>query len=255
MSVSWIKTGADSAAMAKKEAEDAARRKEEQGKMYRFWLEKGEECMITFVDGDLDKQGFLQPPRWYEHQLFMNGSWNNLFVCPEKTNPESGDKCPICEDGDRPSLVAAFTVIDHREFKGKNDKVYKDTAKILIAKSQSFELLNKLATKLKGLAGQTFDVSRSKADKSPAIGDMWLPSGDKGDLKSLQQKYVREITDPKTNKKTTLSVFVPADYSNEMVYRDGLTLRKMGFGKPGGFQGGQQTQESTTTSTNYSDDL
>lgn len=251
MAVSWMKTGADSAELAKKEAEEAQRRKEEQGKMFRFWLDKGEECLVTFVDGDLDKQGFLQPPRWYEHQMFLNNSWNNHFVCPEKTNPESGDKCPICEDGDRAYLVAAFTVIDHREFKGKNDKVYKDTAKILIAKSQSFEQLNKLATKLKGLAGQTFDVSRSKGDKSPAIGDMWLP-GEKHDVTELMKKYTREVTDPKTNKKTTTSVFVPADYANEMVYRDALTLRKMGFGKPGGYS---QAPAAKTETPDYSADL
>ena len=45
----------------------------------------------------------------------------------------------------RPSLVALFTIIDHRQIQSTKDKtkVYKDTKKLLVAKTQTFELLNK----------------------------------------------------------------------------------------------------------------
>ncbi len=144
MGFSFLKTGAASQALAKKQAQEAEQRKLEQGKLFRFWLKEGEEARITFVDGDLAPEGYLTPPRYYEHNLFLQGQWNNFFVCPEKTNPEAKDSCPICEGDEKPYMVALFTVIDHRTIHGTKDKtkIYKDTKKILAAKPQSFELLN-----------------------------------------------------------------------------------------------------------------
>ena len=189
MGVSWLKKGAESAKAAQQEAAAAEQRKSEQGKMWRFWLKEGEEARITFVDGELSSEGFLLPPRFYEHNVYLNGSWNNLFVCPEMTNPEAGEKCPICEGGDRPSLVALFTIIDHRVFKGKDGKSYSNTPKILAAKSQSFEMLNKLAIKRGGLAGCTFDVSRM-GDKSASIGSMF-DFIEKTEIEVLKTKFTR----------------------------------------------------------------
>ncbi len=143
--------------------------------MWRFWLKPGEEATITFVDGDLSPEGFLLPPRFYEHNLYLNGKHNNMFVCPEKTSPESGEKCPICEDPqERPSLVALFTVIDHRVFLSKENKQITNRPKLFVAKTQTVEMLNKLAAKLGGLSGQTFDVSRSTSEKSPSVGDLFM---------------------------------------------------------------------------------
>lgn len=255
MTVSWMKTGKESANLAKQQEEEAKKRKEEQGKMWRFWLTPGEEAKVTFVDGELTEQGFLLPARWYEHNLFLNGQWNNYFVCPEKTDPESGEKCPICEDQDRPYLAAGFTVIDHREFTGKDNKVYKDRRKLLVAKPQSFEQLNKLAIKLKGLAGQTFDISRSKGDKAPAIGDLFIPM-EKRSVEECQKLYVQEQLDIKTNKKTVTTVFVPADYQSEIVYRNSQALRQMGFGKHGGVMGHyEQKAQDEGPKADYSSQL
>ena len=231
MTVTWMKTGKDSANLAKKNEEEAQRRKEEQGKMWRFMLKEGEEARITFVDGNLDAEGFLLPPRWYEHSLYMNGRWGNNFVCPEKTNPEAKDKCPICESSDRAYLCAGFTIIDHRVVT-KDGKEYKDRPKLLVAKPGSFEVLAKFAAKLQGLAGQTFDVSRSKGDKSPGIGDIWIPI-ENNSVESLQVKYTREVTDAKSGQKSKVSIFVPANYESEIVYRDGNALRALGLGASG----------------------
>jgi hypothetical protein len=256
MAVSWLKKGAESVAAAKQEAVEAEVRKSEQGKMFRFFLKEAEECQITFVDGDLSPEGFLLPPRYYEHMVFFNGQWTN-FVCPEKTAPHAGEKCPICEGNDRPSLVSVFTVIDHRIVVSKKDanKTYKDTPKLFVAKPQTFELLNKLAIKRGGLAGVKFDVSRV-GDKAAAVGSMF-DFVDKTDLDTLKAKYMIEKTDPKTNAKSKVSIFAPADYESEIVYRSADELRKMGFGAPApsGFGGNPGGQTQTTEAEDYASQL
>jgi len=233
MAFSFLKKGAESAALAKKQAAEAEQRRQEQGKMFRFWLKENEEARITFVDGDLSKEGYLTPDRYYEHNLYLNGSWNNFFVCPEKTNPDAKDTCPICVSGDRPALVALFTIIDHRSIPSTKDKskVYKDTKKILVAKPQTFEILNKIAVKRGGLANATFDVSRI-GDKSASVGSMF-DFVEKKELAVLQGMFMAEKTDPKTNVKSKVTNFAPADYEKEIVYRTGAELSALGLGKPG----------------------
>jgi len=263
----WMKTGAASAAAAQTEQAEAQKRKEEMGKAFRFWLEDGEEARITFVDGDLVETPngkFLLPPRFYEHNLFLNGRWGNTFVCPEKTAPDSGEKCPICESGDRPALVALFTVIDHREYTSKNDasKKYKDTVKLYVATTGVFEQLNSLAQKVGGLAGTTWDVKRT-GDKSPRVGNNFFPipspsnNQSKGDIAKLQQMYVMERLDPKTGQKSTVTKFVPLVYEQEIIFRTGDQLRQMGLGKPvtqvSGF--GPQAQNTPAAGSNYADQL
>lgn len=227
MAFKFLKTGAESAKMAQRAAAEAEQRRSEQGKMFRFWMKEKEEARITFVDGELNAEGFLTPPRYYEHNLFLNGTWNNFFVCPEKTNPEANDKCPICESGDRPSLVALFTVIDHRQIPSTKDKnkIWKDQQKLLVAKPQTFELLNKHALKRGGLAGVTFDASRV-GDKSASVGSMF-DFVEKHSVEELQKQYQVEKLDPKTNTKVKVSNFVPADYESEIVFRSGEALRKL----------------------------
>jgi len=232
MALNFLKTGAASAALQKQYEVDAQKRKEEQGKMWRFFLLKGEkDARITFVDGELSPEGFLTPPRYYEHNLYLNGNWNNFFVCPEMTNPGSGEKCPICESGDRPPLVALFTVIDHRIYTSqKSNKTYQNTRKLLVAKPQSFEVLNQYAVKRGGLTGTTWDVSRI-GDKAASIGSIF-DFAEKKSVEELQKLYTQEVIDPKTNQKSVKTIFVPADYEKEIIYRDSDTLRKMGLGAP-----------------------
>lgn len=251
MAFTFLKRGAESAKMAQKAAQEQEQRREQQGKTFRFWMKEKEEARITFIDGELATEGplagYLDPPRYYEHNLYLNGSWNNFFICPEKTNPDSGEKCPICESGDRPALVALFSIIDHRQFQSKDKtKTYVDTKKLLVAKPQTFELLTKHAVKRKGLAGVTFDASRV-GDKAAAVGSMF-DFVEKNDIKALQQKYMVERTDPKTNQKVKITNFTPVDYDKEIQYRTPEQLKeetsKKGnggddtpFEKPGGAAG------------------
>lgn len=256
-SASWLQKGKSSEELAKKEAVDQEIRKAEQGKMFRFWIKEGEEARVTFIDGDLSPDGFLLPPRFYEHNLFLNGKWGNTFVCPEKTLPDSGDKCPICESGDRPALVAAFTVIDHRIFKSADGKkTYKDVPRLYVAKSRTFELLNKLAQKRGGLAGTTWDIMRS-GDKSETVGNQFDFVSKEENLEVLRAKYVHEIVDPKTNQKVVKSYFVPAEYEKEIIFRTGEQLRQLGLGKPSAMpsSGFNQSTEAASASTDYQDQL
>lgn len=266
--MSWLKTGQDSAKLAQQDAAEAQKRKEEQGKMYRFYLKHGEEARVTFVDGALDGEGYLTPPRFYEHTIQVAGKWEE-FVCPEKTAPESGDKCPICASGDRPYLVSLFTIIDHREFQNKDKtKTYKDMPRLLALKPKAFEIIAHKAKKQGGLEGRTFDVARL-GENAPNVGDNW-DFVEKNAVEDLQKLYLRDVLDDKgnvTGKKET--VFVPAEYEKEIVFRTGDELRQLGLGVATGFTGGaastntgyippsQQYQEPTSAlaGKDYSNDL
>jgi hypothetical protein len=226
-----MKTGKASKAIAEQEAVAAEARKDQQGKLRRFWLDKGEEGRITFVDGSLEDEGYLAPPRFYEHTVKHRGEWTE-FVCVEQTNPEKGEKCPLCEQGERAGLVALFTIIDHRERKAKNsNEVYKDQKRLLVAKPATFELLNKYAVKYGGLAGTTWDVTRLKDDKAPRVGSTFDYVGSTP-VKDLQEMFVREVKD-KSGKKVLEKYFFPPDYEHEITVYDEQQLRQMGFGNSG----------------------
>ena len=230
-SASWLLVGAKSDEATKAEEAAHAKRKEEKGKAFRFWLKDGEKAQITFVDGDLVDGNHLQPPRYYEHNLYLNGTWGHTFVCPQSTNPGSGEKCPICESGDRPSLVSLFTIIDHREFSSKDgSKSYKDSVKLLVAPSQPFLLLREIALKVGGLAGSRWEVSRS-GEKSSRIGSSFYPESKKT-IEELRALYSYEDIDPKTGVKSTKTKFKALDYETEIIYRTSAQLLELGLGKP-----------------------
>lgn len=258
MAFTFLKTGAASAKMAQRAAAEAEQRKSEQGRMFRFWMKEKEEARITFVDGNLATEGalagYLDPPRYYEHNLFLNGVWNNFFVCPERTSPDAGDKCPICESGDKPALVALFTIIDHRVIQSTKDKTktYKDTKKLLVAKQQTFELLTKHAIKRGGLAGCTFDASRV-GDKSASVGSMF-DFVEKKPVTELQKVYMVEKLDPKTNQKVKVTNFTPADYEKEIQYRTGEELGKE-IHKNDDIPFGGGSEKAVPGAADYSDQL
>ena len=231
MGVTFMKGGA-SEALAKKHETEVAAAKAQGYKLWRFRLKPKESAKITFIDGDLNANGNLTPPRYYEHSLYLNGNWNNHFLCPEKTDPSLKDKCPICETGDKPALVALFTVIDHRETKSNDGKkVYKDQKRLMVVKSNTFEMLNKLAGKRKGLTGARFEVTRN-TDKEAAVGAMF-DFEEKSDVEDLKKLYMVEKVDPATNTKTMVTNFEPADYEKEVGGKSGMELRKLGLGVPG----------------------
>lgn len=223
MGLKWLQKGADSEELAKKAAAEAEIQKSSKGKMFRFWIKEGEEAKITFLDGDISDQGFLLPPRFFEHMVKVNGKWTN-FVCPEKTNPHSGEKCPLCATNEKAALVAVFTIIDHRVTSSTDGtKTYKDQRRLYLVKQQAYEMLNKLAVKRGGLTGTSWDVSRV-GDKSPASGNMF-DFIEKNDMTELQKVY-RETIEV-DGKKVEQTYATPANYDEEIVYHTGEELGKL----------------------------
>src|ERR1035437_382004 len=211
---SWAKRGSAANAEMEKYEKEVALSQEQNKRMWRFWLPDGEEGQITFVDGALSSDNGLDFFMYYEHNLMLNGKWGNTFVCTKDLEP-----CPICAAQDRPSFVGAVTVIDHREYKTKDGKVYKDVPKLFIAKKETIKQLQMLGVKRGGLAGCTFDVART-GDKSPSVGSMF-DFIEKNSVEDLQKKFVR-----KNDKGVVETFFVPADYEKECQYRTAEELRE-----------------------------
>jgi hypothetical protein len=249
MAVSWLKKGSDSQTLEHQEKIHQEQRRASAGKMFRFFLKAKEEATLTFVDGELSPEGFLIPPRFYEHMIQVGDKWET-FVCPERTNPEAGDKCPICARGDNPSLISLFTVVDHRSFKRKDNSVVPFSKKLLAVKPQVMEILAKQALKRGGLSGCTYEVSRVGPQAS-AVGDMW-EFVSKDDQEKLVAKFTMEQTD-ESGKKANVSLFAPADYEKEIVYFTGSELLQKGLGKAGG--SGYAPGGSSGSGSAYKDNL
>lgn len=225
--LSFMKKGkAAQEAMAKEEHKAEQKAK---GTVMRFWLPKDKDGCITFLDGDL-KDGMLDIPFYYEHQVNMNGSWNNHFICTQDEEP-----CPVCEGGHSPSYVGVFTVIDHSEYVSKKDgKTYKDQVRLLVAKRDSIKTLQKLAEKRGGLRGCKFDVSRT-GDKSPSIGNVF-DFTEKLTNAQLTKLYTVKGADGKVFDKSK-----PLNYEELLVgmYMPAKELRKLGFGSMSSPVGGE----------------
>ena len=227
----WLKSG-KSAHEELKRDEKAA---EQRGKdaVFRYWMEDEEQCEITFLDGDLNDEGLLDVPMYYEHQLKLNGKWGNYFVCIASED----QICPICLDGDNRYLAAVMTVIDHRdhEYKGKH---YKDQKRLFVAKRHTIKTLQIIATKRGGLAGCRFDVART-GDKAANVGSLF-DFTEKTDVKELMKKYKVE----------------PFDYAKILPYHDADSLRELGIGSAvsGASTEGKQ-QETTAAGDSYDDEL
>lgn len=236
MSVSFLKRGAAAVQAAEQNKQRVDLRKEEMGKMFRFYLLPGEEARITFVDGELDENGYFNPVRGYEHKVFRTGEkFPHYYLCPKLNNPQSGMECPICSGGDFPSFNAFLTIVDHTAHASKKTpgKIIQNQRRLFVAPSGFMDkILIKLAQKLGGLQGQTFDVSRGESEKSSRVGDLYVPI-ERKPLEELQKMYVEPVTD-KQGKPTgqMQTVFTPAEYDKETVALNAEQLMQLGFGAP-----------------------
>lgn len=215
MSVSFLKKGqAAHEAVAQADAETEARKKS--AGIRRYWIPQDGEGQVTFLDGDLTKDGLLDAVAYYEHQVKLNGHFRNWFPCTADSEP-----CPICDGGDNPSLVTAFTVIDHNKWKDKNGVVHQHERRLFVCKRDTFKMLQKIATKREGLAGATFDVARS-GEKSSNVGNMF-DFTEKQSPEAIAKKYGLELDDVQ-----------PYDYGEVIQYFPAAELKKLGFGLVGG---------------------
>ena len=173
----WAKFGGDAQAMMTEEAARQAERKVQQDKLWRFALKPGEGATIIFLDGHLQadgaQKGMLQAPFFREHTVKTGPrKWSN-FICLQMID----EPCPICDqtgrDGD---LCAAFTVIDTTKRTGNNGKVYENERRLFIAKQQTYQALQVIATATGQLAGTIMNVSRT-GDRVARVGDVLVPTG------------------------------------------------------------------------------
>jgi hypothetical protein len=162
--MSFIKRGYE--AFEQKEQE-FAERMAEAGKPWRFWMKPGAETNIVFLDDN--------PPIIEEHQLKIDGKWQNWFTCLRA--PELGGKCPLCASGDKPYTVGFYTILDRTKFTRKDKSTGQDQIRVLGVKFKSLKALKKYSVKLGGLAGQEFNVERSNSGQSASTGDVLVPQG------------------------------------------------------------------------------
>ena len=136
------------------------------------------------------------------------------YPCTQET-----EACPICENGDTPSLVYAFTVLDHREYKDKNGKLHANVKKLYICKKETFKRLQMKAEKNNGIDGVTFDVSRI-GEKSASVGSDYDVVG-KFTVAQIAEGCDMDVSD-----------LAPFDYGDNVCirYYPAAELRKMGFG-------------------------
>jgi hypothetical protein len=213
----FMKTGSNAKAAIEAADAQAERAKEEAGKLWRFWMPPGEERTITFLDGGIGDDGLLDCGMFYEHRIKVAGEWTP-FVCVAENEP-----CPLCEAGDsKQSLVGALTICDHTPYKvqkGPNaGKIIQNSRKLFVGTRNTIKILAKQAVKKGGLAGCTFEVSRS-GDKEPGVGNQF-DFVEKFTTAELMAKY-----------KMKAEELEPADYSHEITYRDADELVALGLGK------------------------
>jgi len=182
---------------------------EANNRVFRFYLPDGSETKVTFLDGNLNDDGLIEPMFW-EHQMYQGGNWKNWYMCTQDEEP-----CPLCEGGSKPYLVVPMTVIDHTEWTDSKKKKHKNERKLFMIKHTTQKVLTKQIKKRKGLYGVTFEISRD-GDQSPSVGNSF--------------DYVGKSTKQKLTKMFTKENAEPFNYEKVFNYMPAKELRKMGFG-------------------------
>lgn len=156
--MSWYEEG--EAGQEKAKADDEERKRRASG-IFRFWLPVDKSAQFTF----LDSRGFF----FKEHQLYLNGSWQNYETCIQDIGEED---CPPCEAGLKYSYVCVFSIIDHSEYVSKSTKKrVKDTKKLLVLKATARNKILKQKERRDGdLTFCRYEATRF-ADKECSTGE------------------------------------------------------------------------------------
>jgi len=214
----FMKTGTAAKQLIEDADAKAEADKAERGKMFRFKLKENESGQITFLDGNLDEDGMLDCPMYYQHTVKANGTWRN-YVC----TMESEGNCPICNEGEyKSALVGVLTILNHTPYVVQNGanagKKIVNQRQLFVGKKETIKQLTKLAQKRGGLAGCTFEASRGN-DKTAAVGNSF-------DFET--KRSLDEIATAYNLKSEDAS---PADYEQEITYHTAEELTALGVGK------------------------
>jgi hypothetical protein len=216
-----------SSAWKKADVEHKQRQEElSKPKVWRYYLPNGQDGKITFLDGNLNADGTLAVTMIKEHNLNINGNYKNWYACTDHGG-EGSEPCPICEGGDKPYVAGLFTIIDHSKYVDKNGKKRGNEVRLFVAKREALNILQKRATQKGGLAGITFEVSRS-GSQSPNVGNMFDP------IKKNPVKKVIQAFKPKIIELAKEGMFDKKNlclaYEEIIPFYTAEQLRKRGFG-------------------------
>ena len=218
---SFLQKGDDAKTLAEEHEARSQELADKRNKLFRFGIPKDEldkDYLITFLDGDLDEDGEFNPPLWEEHTVPKNGGYENV-VCTKQVE----GSCPICDAGDNPALCGALTVIVHTPYKIKKGKrqgeTITDRRQLYVFKTTTLKQLQKQANKRGGLAGCTYEVSRS-GPKTARVGDT-MEFIEKRTHAQLVEKYGEELC-------------VAADIEEEITYHTPDEIEKLGLVQGGG---------------------
>lgn len=143
---------------AKKEEEFEERQK---SFVNRFWLPPEKSAKIVFLDDN--------PVILDEHQVKLNGRWNNFFTCLRQL----GQNCPLCDELDnRPATTGFYTIIDTSEWTDSRGNKHVNEKKLFAPKFKTLQMLKRLSKKRGSLQGCVFDVYRTSAD-AYNVGDVF----------------------------------------------------------------------------------
>ncbi len=192
----------------------AKERAEKAGSTWRFYIPKeGGERRLTFLDGNLDEEGVLDIPMFYEHGYLNHGTDKIDVRCTRQNEP-----CPLC-DSDDPDYVGVLTIIEWTEWEDRDKVKHNYRKRLFVAKYMTLQKLQQKATKYGGLAGATFDVIRT-GPRDARVGSDFDYVG-KHELDVIG----KELTKPEHAQ--------PCDYDQEpeLVYRTADELVDMGLCK------------------------
>ena len=163
------------ASRAEKERQDKAR--ENAGKkLWRFFLSNdGDEADLRFLTEE--------PVNFYEHNLKKGDNRFEQYCC-------TGDNCPLCEDGDRPTYKGAYLVVDRREFEytdnnGKKQKG-KNQVRLFVQGMKVISQLDRISDKY-GLSNR--DVTVVRLGK----GTQTTYTIERGDEEKLTKKEIEQL--------------------------------------------------------------
>jgi len=215
--MSWFKQGEEGEKFLQEEKERRQKQAEASNniKNWRFKLAKDVTGQVVFLD---DLYFFFS-----EHQFYANDSYYNYETCIDDIEGE----CPLCENGNRPSIVAVTTIIDFTQHK-KKDGTFTDkpTKKPMVLKQGGTERLLKRQKKLGGLTYRKFEVYRSSDPKGEATGTD-IDYEKEVDVEDLK-KFAPEGVDPNEWIK-------PFDYAEMFQPKTAPELRKiLGIPEPAG---------------------
>ena len=157
-SKSWYMKGEEGWDRAKKDDEEAQRRREQRGPM-RFWLQNNSAAKLVF----LDNPNFI----FYEHNLYhiKQEFWFETCI-------KDMDTCPICEDGQNPAIAAVCTIIRLGKWTDREGKEHKVQRMLFVAKGRAREkLYNQLKRREGSLVGCVYEVSRGATKTEAGTGE------------------------------------------------------------------------------------